>query len=335
MDNIKPPATVSAEDLSKQALAWLDKYQIAPTPINYAVIYACCHPNNQSLRDELQQITQNNQVPDNYLLAQLHEKYLEESAHNNDETLSAVHKIIVGLQLECEKSESSVDQYQSTLHSHANKLKMSDAHQSQTIVNSILSATEKVQHAQNEFKDNIHASHASIESLKQKLKTAQQQAQTDSLTNLANRRGMQTFLAKHSQSNHLSALLFDIDNFKQLNDSYGHSIGDIILQKVAQQISKNLGSEHIAIRYGGEEFLVLMVNQDRAKVFMYAETVREAVEKLKLVHGKTRKRLPKVTISVGLSLNAKHLAINEVIEQADTALYQAKNSGKNRVCLAS
>ncbi|WP_016956906.1 GGDEF domain-containing protein [Catenovulum agarivorans] len=335
MDNIKPPATVSAVELSKQALAWLDTYQIAPTPINYAVIYACCHPNNKNLRDELQQLTKNNQVPDNYLLAQLHDKYLEESAHSDDDTLSTMHKIIISLQLECEKNETSVSQYQSTLHTEASKLKMSDAQQSKAIVNSILSATEKVQHAQNEFKDNIHASHASIESLKQKLKTAQQQAQTDALTNLANRRGMQTFLAKQMESVHLSALLFDIDNFKQLNDSYGHNIGDIILQKVAQQINKHLDAKHIAIRYGGEEFLVLMVNQDRAKVFMYAETVREAVEKLKLVHGKTRKRLPKVTISVGLSLNAKQLTINEIIEQADTALYQAKNSGKNRVCLAS
>lgn len=334
MDNIKPSSSVSVVELSKQTLNWLEKYQLAPTPINYAVVYACCHPNNQSLREELQQLTSNNKTPDNYLLAELHHKYLEESTDKND-NLSAMHKIIVQLQAECEKSESNVTLYQSKLQSEAMKLEQASDQQSKHIVESILSATEQVQQAQSQFKDNVQASQLSIDQLKLKLKAAQQQAQTDALTTLANRRGMQHFLEKLPQGTHISALLFDIDNFKQLNDSYGHGIGDIVLRKVAEQITKYLAAKHLAIRYGGEEFLVLMLNQQRRDVFNYAEEVREAVENLKLVHGKTRKRLPQITISVGLSLNNKQQSINDVIEQADTALYQAKNSGKNRVCLAS
>ncbi|EWH09249.1 GGDEF domain-containing protein [Catenovulum agarivorans DS-2] len=335
MDNLKPPATITPDELSKLTLAWLNKYQLAPTPINYAVIYACSHPNNQKLRSELQQLIANNQTPDNYLLAELHQKYLEENLQADNETLSAIHKVIVNLQTVCEKSQSDVSQYQSTLHSQASKLNDTDNQHTVDIVNTIIVATEKAQLAQNQFKDSIYASQNDIKTLQQKLKTAQQQAQTDSLTGLANRRGMENFLNTLTSTSHICALLFDIDNFKQLNDTYGHGVGDIILQKVAQQIAQLLGPEHIAIRYGGEEFLVLMINQARDDVFMYAETVRENIEKLKLVHGKTRKRLPQVTISVGLSLNRQKLSVAEAIEQADSALYQAKSSGKNRVCLSS
>ena len=279
MDNIKPSTTVSAAELSKQTLNWLEKYQLAPTPINYAVVYACCHPNNKNLREEFQHLTTQNKYPDNYLLAELHNKYLQETTDKND-NLAAMHKIIVQLQAECEKSESNVSRYQSKLKNEAGKLEHATQQDSKQIVESILTATEEVQLAQSQFKDNVQSSQVSINQLKLKLKAAQKQAQTDALTGLANRRGMQSYLETLTPDTPISAILFDIDNFKQLNDSYGHGIGDLVLKKVAEQIIKRLDDKYIAVRYGGEEFLVLIANQDRAYVINYAEEVREAIESL-------------------------------------------------------
>ncbi|MGA8882976.1 MAG: diguanylate cyclase [Acinetobacter sp.] len=148
---------------------------------------------------------------------------------------------------------------------------------------------------------------------------------TDPLTGLHNRRGMQLFLEElQTMRTEFAVLLIDIDLFKRVNDTYGHDQGDAVLKNLAGHMKSNFRDNDICCRMGGEEFAVLMSTADRDAVFNAAERLRKTVEQ------SPTNGLPPVTISIGIAFwphDSEH--IKEVFKHADNRLYQAKNEGRN------
>lgn len=135
-------------------------------------------------------------------------------------------------------------------------------------------------------------------------------------------------LLENSSSNNVTfaVIMFDIDDFKGINDKYGHQKGDEILIKLVKQVKNTLSSKDILCRYGGEEFIILLPYTDIKEASITAEFIRKNVEKAKLLGDKR-----KVTISLGISIGtSKFNNIEELIKQADEALYMAKYNGRNR-----
>jgi diguanylate cyclase (GGDEF)-like protein len=126
----------------------------------------------------------------------------------------------------------------------------------------------------------------------------------------------------------LSLLLFDIDHFKTFNDTYGHQAGDLVLIEVAKTIKKIVREVDIPARYGGEEFCVLLPQTDLEGAFLASERLRKAIENTQIIS--ENNEILKVTVSIGISNhpdNSKDM--NELIRCADTALYFAKENGRN------
>jgi diguanylate cyclase (GGDEF)-like protein len=160
-------------------------------------------------------------------------------------------------------------------------------------------------------------------------------AMVDGLTALHNRRWMNEKLPRIVQRSHrsgdsLSVLMLDVDHFKRFNDSYGHAAGDEVLRVVGRVLMACLRPTDLGARYGGEEFLVILpetgVNGARAA----AERLRDAVQVVS-IQASDGRMLPPVTISVGIAELAGGQSDAQLIEQADAALYRAKNKGRNRV----
>jgi len=148
----------------------------------------------------------------------------------------------------------------------------------------------------------------------------------DPLTGLANRRMMhivfERILNRAKRFDEpFSIIMLDIDHFKKFNDQFGHTEGDRLLKKLARIILEEVRQIDLAVRYGGEEFLVLLPETDSIKACDVAERMRKAVE-----------RQTKITISLGISSHKKSMKTHEVfISKADKALYKAKKNGRNRV----
>lgn len=161
----------------------------------------------------------------------------------------------------------------------------------------------------------------------------ERQAQTDALTGLANRRGFGEALtqaaAAHAEPWLVALLVIDIDHFKRVNDVHGHGVGDAILQAVAAHVRRVAGDGAIVARMGGEEFLVALRNHDLARAGTIAERIRQTLP-LSLAAGED---LPPVTISLGVAAGLSD-QLEQLIDDADCALYRAKNEGRNRVMLA-
>ncbi len=158
----------------------------------------------------------------------------------------------------------------------------------------------------------------------------------DSLTSLFNRPYFDEIfeqnlsLAKRYNTD-LSLLFLDVDDFKEINDTYGHSTGDEALQKIAEIIIEEKRDSDIAARYGGEEFVLLMPHTENLSGFVLGERIRRRIEKQMLTtHGKVYQ----LTISGGLAsfpVNANDS--RSLLNQADSALYLAKGAGKNTISL--
>lgn len=164
------------------------------------------------------------------------------------------------------------------------------------------------------------------------------QALTDALTGIPNRRNFsETILKEYTRSRReckpLSLVMCDIDNFKKYNDTYGHSQGDTCLKNVAQILFRSLNrAGDFCARYGGEEFVVILPNTLSEGAIKIAEKIRANIEDSQMEHINS---LPEkiVTISLGVATLEATSAISheELIKKADTALYKAKEQGRNRV----
>ncbi len=126
----------------------------------------------------------------------------------------------------------------------------------------------------------------------------------------------------------LSVMLFDLDNFKDVNDTYGHLAGDAVLQRVAELFTRNLRTIDIVGRYGGEEFLVILPETDLERAYVVGERLRAGIEQEQFIYEDRRIQL---TISGGIGLYRQGLIANDLIKIADNNLYQAKREGKNRL----
>ncbi|MCE5311607.1 MAG: diguanylate cyclase, partial [Nitrospiraceae bacterium] len=160
----------------------------------------------------------------------------------------------------------------------------------------------------------------------------------DPLTGLYNRRYFEAFMDKQvaiSQRNNqfLSVIMLDIDNFKLFNDTHGHDSGDAALKVVAHALNSVVRNSDIAVRYGGEEFIVALPNTEKAVAYEVAERIRATIEESPVYAGSDQRKF--ITASLGvatLGLDSQDMA--SLISTADATLYSAKKTGKNRVLVA-
>ena len=163
-------------------------------------------------------------------------------------------------------------------------------------------------------------------------------ASTDELTGLANRRAFLRHLDRQTEAAtefgwRLTVAMFDVDHFKRVNDRYGHAVGDKVLQRVARRASAVCRAGDLIGRLGGEEFAVLMPSAGPDDAHQVAERLRQAIETP--LPGEDEIDLPTVTVSIGIATRLRDQTGAEVLAQADSALYAAKDAGRNRIKIAA
>jgi len=138
------------------------------------------------------------------------------------------------------------------------------------------------------------------------------------------------FERQNRHSGTFSLIMLDVDHFKQINDTFGHPVGDQVLKRLAGILDKMVRKVDTVARYGGEEFSLLLPNSGKREALKLAERIRKSVEEARFEAGSTR--IP-VTVSMGLATFPEDTRLRQdLLEQTDQALYAAKKAGRNRVC---
>ena len=193
---------------------------------------------------------------------------------------------------------------------------------------------DELDHLRNNLVDTALTIGRLLSELEEKNRELQELAYYDPLTGLPNRR----FFFEHASlifeevkryEKLLSLLVMDIDHFKEINDTYGHNVGDLVLKTFADVLRGIVRKSDICARLGGEEFVVLLPNTDLEEARVLAERIRAAAAKNPVEHDST---VILFTVSIGVAQYRKGMQnIYELIEEADIALYRAKEGGRNRV----
>ena len=165
------------------------------------------------------------------------------------------------------------------------------------------------------------------------IKQKDELASIDVLTGIMNRRSFMTLVNKEVAKSRryetpLSLIFCDIDKFKSINDNYGHSIGDEVLQAFAHSIKSHIRQSDLFARWGGEEFIILAVETDESNASQLADNLRKIIMELKV------QPVKQITCSFGVAQLKKDESFEQLCERADQAVYDAKNSGRNQVCIS-
>jgi two-component system, cell cycle response regulator len=172
------------------------------------------------------------------------------------------------------------------------------------------------------------------DSLRENFSESMEMVVTDPMTGLGNRRyfdrSVTPLIDQLNESGQaFSLVVFDVDNFKRVNDILGHDVGDIVLKEVAARLASNMRSIDVVSRYGGEEFLIAMADTDQEAAVVAADRIRSLIGGTPITVGD---QAFSIAVSAGVSEARKGEQFRDVFKRADGALYSAKQAGRNQVC---
>ncbi len=208
------------------------------------------------------------------------------------------------------------------------------------IVRFLIAENAKMQHEAGDLRRRLEQSQSQIEKLRSNLVEAQEMGMRDPLTSLSNRRGFDASLARElaaaqAQGTALCLVMGDLDNFKKVNDDFGHLVGDEILKLLAAVLGENVRGGDSLARYGGEEFAIILPGAELEDAKRLTERVRSQLEAKQLAVNESGREIGRITASFGVAQLRKEDDAQSLIERADAKLYEAKCAGRNRVAAES
>ena len=323
-----------------EALAWLDERNVPATPDNFTLAYTYVEGQNVELKrgfDALMAV--GSKFDADTMSAQL-ERYFptttdnEAAAEFSAKISTEVNSV---LQLLARASQDH-SHYKQTLSSASGELEGSRLAQDgiKSLVNKMIGATRAMEARTQELEAKLQSSSQEITELRDRLEATQRDTLRDHLTGIPNRRAFDIELSSsietmRESAEPLSLVMFDVDHFKQFNDTWGHQTGDQVLRLVANCIADNARHSDTTSRFGGEEFAVILPSTALADAVHWANQVCGIVRSKRLVKKSTGGKLGVVTISAGVVKHRPGETDIQFVRRADTCLYAAKHAGRDRV----
>lgn len=331
-----------AADFLRQAIPKMVEHNIVPNPLNYTLWYSYYSNAFPALNADLEHTisrfgTCPQNVSENLFLQ--HISQLDESSQAQLESFQRTFSQTINtLSTSIGETAKQTNYFSSALKQNIDTLGDYDLDRELSpVLDELSSNADAICAANDEFQGQLSTARAEIDALKKELHKSRMDANTDQLTGLYNRRAFDAIYRefKDSKENEdLALIIMDIDKFKVFNDTHGHLLGDKILQFVATLLKKECPESIMPARFGGEEFAILCpkLKIDQAQVI--AESIRKEMASKCFSIKNGSESIPPVTASFGVAFQHPDEPYESFVGRADKALYQAKDSGRNRVMLA-
>jgi diguanylate cyclase (GGDEF)-like protein len=236
--------------------------------------------------------------------------------------------------------EGSRDHVASLKEANASLASVTSASELREVVRSLISNSETNERQTRDLEVRLKRAQDQAAVLRKRLSRAEKLAALDPLTSLANRRRFEQFISAEVDQSHengtpLCLILTDIDHFKRVNDTYGHSAGDRVLKAFADLLSRNARESDLVARYGGEEFAVVLPQTPMGDAFGIAERIRRLLERSDGPDERRLKEFGRLTASFGIAEILDGEPPSALIQRADQKLYEAKSNGRNKTMVCS
>lgn len=328
-------AAQQASENLRQVLPLVNQHKTPVNPVNYAVWYEYVSGSNQALSDAIDTRLGKNEPITTEVTQNLYEKHVLMGMPERLEKTNDGIKLVVNNTLKnLNKAESTAGECAADLSNTESVLEnCTDIEVLKAVVHDILTNTQTLTASSNELKQDLAKSSQEMKRLSSELAAVKEIARIDGLTGLLNRGTFdkKLFALCKKPEVSIALVMFDLDHFKQLNDTFGHVVGDKVLQFFSSLLKDHAGSNHLAARYGGEEMVMILFDISQHQAVEIAEKIRAELADSKLKQKKNGQTLGQTTVSAGVSLFQLGDTPNSLIDRADKALYISKENGRNQV----
>lgn len=322
----------------KKVIPLMGKYSVPVTPINYAVWYTYVTESNSEVTKRL-----NKAINESKLIAQTETQNIYNDCIEQKHTIDSekVRRHLEAMLLEIasnfEDTINNTQDFSKIIDEHLNRferqgdpnLTMKEA---MLLIQKLITGSDLIKKTTKTFITQLEKTRQQITTLQNELHKARSEAIHDALTGLFNRRAFELESAElNEQKMPYSIVMFDIDHFKNVNDSYGHSFGDLVVKAVAQTALKTFPKSCHVYRLGGDEFVVILKNTTIGPAVRLANSCRQNTMRINIRTIHNNEVVSSIRTSFGVAQWNGRTSFAETLERADQMLYKAKAQGRNRV----
>ena len=332
-------STNKAQEFADLSLQRIEDFDLLPTPENYELWFVYFSKSDPDLVNMVDSILKDVEklsemqcygIYNEFLSGAREEKTVEDAGNQIQRTIDDVNVAVTA-------AKSSALKYSQNLKEKKKEAESNQVDDVGAFLGSVLKETDKMIGHNDLLEEMLEDSARAMEDMRRDLEAARKEALTDPLTGLSNRKAFDQEIGRLIEKSEgdpsysFSMILMDIDHFKAFNDNFGHQIGDQVLKLVARTLREGVKGRDVVVRYGGEEFAVLLPETNLHGGRKIAEILRQEVEKKEVINRATGKQLAKITMSAGVSQYLSGEDSDTLVERVDTALYRAKDAGRNQV----
>lgn len=327
-----------SREIMRMVLVELNELQLPPTPLYYTLMFERALRRDASLVKEIDDaLNQDDGLTQEKALAILDEHLLNGTIKEMGKAQNTMVRIMRNVMLQMITTGNEFSNFASTLGDFMRKIDRSNSVEDiRNLTDEVIRDSREVERNASSTSDRLTTASEEISRLKEELENARRDARTDPLTGLPNRRGffdlLQDQLDRHKENvESFGLLLADVDHFKSINDRYGHLVGDKILRFVARTLHAHVKGQDSVIRYGGEEFAIILPQTGFHGAMAVANQLRQKISTSRLRLAESGRELGGLTISLGVSIPQMNDNPETLLRRADDCLMQAKREGRDRV----
>lgn len=305
------------------AVAQLNQWHLPVNPINYAVSYEYCKNKKPILTASIKHLLLSGKGLDSFFMEQLFKDHLLEQSKFRDDIISDLSQLFTQIQESCLKSTSGAQDLIEQLDDNIPALMSNDRNEVKSAISKLHQASTLFKKQQQQLAEQLELSQLQTQALECELEEVRQEIYLDPVTGLHNRKAMSkhvdAWLSEDAERG-IAAIVVSVDHLHQFNERFGALIGDVILSKIAKKVASYVDDSGLPVRSASDEFIVLLPDVDGSIANEIAEKIKQGIEKLRFVSVQSGVRLPKMSISCGISEMKDKEPLNQFINRSRKAV---------------